>query len=291
MRSLFQVGLLLAWMGGSVLAPGALAAAPKGDAELAAAMSNGLVALYEQGKPEQAVTLFRQVLSQLPSHYGANYQLAVALGRTGRAEEARAQWQKMQEMAESIGDRATAEAARTEAQAVVLAARMGQGMDLLYEKGEPEQAAAAFRQVLADLPTHYGASFQLGRALARSGKAAEATTLFERVAGMAKGYGDRPTEELCRQEIDSMRMADGMAQGVKALYERKEPSAAVVLFRGVLQVLPSHYGGNYQLAVALDAAGRSREASAQWRKVLELAQDAKDPVVVAQARARIAEKR
>jgi len=75
-------------------------------------MQEGLDALYASGAPERAVGVFRRVLALHPGHYGATYQLAVALERAGRADEARIAWAAVVPLAERFGDLATLALAR-----------------------------------------------------------------------------------------------------------------------------------------------------------------------------------
>src|SRR2546425_455950 len=62
-------------------------------------MTAGLDALYAKGDPkgdpEAAAPIFRKVLEQNPSHYGATFQLAMALDRAGKGAEARPLWEKV----------------------------------------------------------------------------------------------------------------------------------------------------------------------------------------------------
>src|SRR5262249_26870728 len=53
-----------------------------------AVMKSGLDLLYMRNNPAGAVPLFRRVLVLNPTHYGATYQLAVALDRSGQPGEA-----------------------------------------------------------------------------------------------------------------------------------------------------------------------------------------------------------
>ena len=56
----------------------------------------------------------------------------------------------------------------------------------------------------------------------------------------------------------------------------------------MLALNPNHYGANFQLAKALDAAGQTDAARAQWEKVLTMAEAAKDQASIDTARARLA---
>jgi tetratricopeptide (TPR) repeat protein len=70
-------------------------------------MQAGLDALYEQSDPNAAAAYFRKVLAINPDHYGATLQLAKALDRASKPNEALPLWRKMQGMAEAVGDNET----------------------------------------------------------------------------------------------------------------------------------------------------------------------------------------
>jgi len=74
-----------------------------------------------------------------------------------------------------------------------------------------------------------------------------------------------------------------MRQGLTALYDRGNAVAAVAAFQSVLVRHPGHYGARYQLAAALEAAGRRPEALAAWRSFLTLAEGSGDAAGVARA--------
>jgi hypothetical protein len=79
-----------------------------------------------------------------------------------------------------------------------------------------------------------------------------------------------------------------MKAGLDALYTRNDPVAAATEFRTVLAVNPTHYGATFQLATALDRAGKSDEALRYWQKMLSMADAANDGATAATARARLA---
>ena len=164
-------------------------------------MKAGLDALYGTKDPVKAAELFRQVLGQMPAHYGANYQLAVALDKAEQREQARVQWALVIPMAEGIHDTATAEAARKALREDEMASLMREGLDALYARNEPVEAADRFRKVLNMLSTHYGATYQLAVSLDKSGKAEEARTLWESVQRMADAISDAKTAETARARL------------------------------------------------------------------------------------------
>ena len=74
-------------------------------------MTRGLDAL-RAGDPTAAAARFRELLALNPAHYGAHYQLAMALDRLGRTDEARLLWQRVLRLAEGYGDQSTIRSAR-----------------------------------------------------------------------------------------------------------------------------------------------------------------------------------
>jgi Tfp pilus assembly protein PilF len=171
-----------------------------------ALMKAGLGALYTQNDPATAALRFREVLALNPKHYGATFQLATALDRAGRPDEARGYWEKMVPMAEAAKDEETAATARARLQAKPgpasdEATLMKTGLHDLYTRNDPGAAADQFRKVLERNPTHYGATYQLATALDRGGKPTEAHPLWEKVLKMAEGYKDKATADTARARL------------------------------------------------------------------------------------------
>ena len=81
--------------------------------EIQTLMQEGLDALYKQADPTGAAARFREVLARNPDHYGATLQLAKALDRAGKPEEALPVWRRMLGMAEAAGDAETIETVRS----------------------------------------------------------------------------------------------------------------------------------------------------------------------------------
>jgi tetratricopeptide (TPR) repeat protein len=170
---------------------------------------------------------------------------------------------------------------------------MKAGLDALYTGNDPNAAAAQFRRVLALNPNHYGATFQLATALDRAGKPDEARPYWEKMLTMAEASNDQATVAAARARLGKSagpaeQQAAAMKAGLDALYTRKDPNAAIVEFRKLLELNSDHYGATYQLATALDQAGKPAEARPLWQKVLKMAEGYKDDATVATARARLA---
>jgi Tfp pilus assembly protein PilF len=169
-------------------------------------------------------------------------------------------------------------------------AKMKEGLDLLYQKNDPFGAEDAFRAVLAANPSHYGAHFQLARALDHEGKPTEARTLYQDVLKSAEAMKDTATIGLIQARLalpDTVSTDAIMAGGLNELYRRNNPTAAADLFKKVLERNPSHYGATYQIASALDKAGKRSEARPYWEKTLAMAITYKDKSSEETARARL----
>src|SRR2546428_748247 len=75
---------------------------------------------------------------------------------------------------------------------------------------------------------------------------------------------------------------------LEALHTRHDPETAIADFRKVLEHTPDHYGATFQLAAALEAAGRRDEARPLWEKMVAMAERQQDTETVASARAHLA---
>jgi len=248
-----------------------------------ALMSQGMEAINTRNNPTEAAVFFRKVLDLNPAHYGATFQLANALERSGRPDEAYPVWERILGMAEKINDKATADKA---GQYVL----MRRGLDMLNKEYNPEQAGTLFQKILEANPDHYGATFQLATCLDLAGRPAEARPVWEKMLAMAEQIGDVKTAATAKDrlaKLDVVGESAFMYAGLRAFYKMKNPAEASAHFRRVLAVSPSHYGATYQLAAALDAAGKPEEAAPYWAKALAMAEKSNDQATISKARARL----
>jgi len=81
-------------------------------------------------------------------------------------------------------------------------ALMNLALDALYKQNDPTLAVTRFQEVLARNAEHYGANFQLAKALDLSGKPEAALTVWKRVLLMANAVQDTTTARIARQRID-----------------------------------------------------------------------------------------
>ena len=183
------------------------------------------------------------------------------------------------------------EAAQTPAAAAESEAQLMQrGLDQMNKGQDPVGAEATFRAILALNPSHYGAHYQLAVALDRGGKPAEARAEWSEVLRLAQGFKDTAVVRTATTRLaapDTVSEAGMMARGLDLMYTRNDPAAAIEQFMGVLARNRTHYGATYQLAVALDRAGRKADAKAAWQRVLPMAIQFKDQKTIDTARARL----
>jgi Tfp pilus assembly protein PilF len=176
------------------------------------------------------------------------------------------------------------------APAIAPDAAMSEGLALL-QAGNGAAAADLFRAVLAGNPAHYGAQYQLARALDLAGSPDTARPEWEKALVLAEQFNDAASVTTIRARLaggDGVTDEALMARGLKALYTDNNPAAAIAEFTAVLQRTPTHYGAHYQLATAYDRVNRRTEARDMWRKFLVLAEAISDSENAATARTRIA---
>ena len=82
---------------------------------------------------------------------------------------------------------------------------------------------------------------------------------------------------------DAQLMTRGLAE-----LQRGDPATAERTFRELLAKNPNHYGGHYQLAVALDRGGKPADARREWEYVKNAAQSSNDSATLRTATARLA---
>jgi Tfp pilus assembly protein PilF len=112
-----------------------------------------------------------------------------------------------------------------------------------------------------------------------------------RALDSAAAMADLPSVRACvpSRGADAKSQESQMAAGLDFL-GKGDPVAAAAKFREVLAVNPTHYGAHYQLAVALDRAGRRSDARPLWEKVLRMAEGYHDLATARAARARLNQK-
>ena len=75
------------------------------------------------------------------------------------------------------------------------------GLAAFYERGDSREAVTRFQDVLRRQPTHYGAGFQLAKALDALGQPAEAAVQWAKVLAAAQSIGDTATIRQVQQRL------------------------------------------------------------------------------------------
>jgi tetratricopeptide (TPR) repeat protein len=159
-----------------------------------------------EGNVKAAVDDGRQAVRFGPDLSRSHFYLGVALERQKSIAEALAEYRRACELDPKdtaacssrerlAGDKASADSATAEA------AMMGEGLRLLDEEHEAARAVDQFRALLAKNPDHYGATYQLARALDAAGRREEATQVWQRMLSMAQAAGDKDTESKVRDRL------------------------------------------------------------------------------------------
>lgn len=170
---------------------------------------------------------------------------------------------------------------------------MKNGLAALYERKAPDAAVEDFRRVLTATPGHYGATFQLAKALDEAGRPAEARPVWVRMLSLAEAAKDAGTTGAVRDRLARPDVVDEdtlMRLGLDALYRLGDPAGAATRFQEVLRRNPGHYGALFQLASSLDRAGRRAEARPYWMRVLATARSYRDETTARTASERLSAK-
>jgi hypothetical protein len=80
-------------------------------------------------------------------------------------------------------------------------ALMQAALAALYERKDAHAAVEKFREVLQHQPFHYGATYQLAKALDQDGRPAEATVWWTKVLEAAQLIGDTTTARQARERL------------------------------------------------------------------------------------------
>lgn len=83
--------------------------------------------------------------------------------------------------------------------------QMAAGLKALYEQRNGAAAVTAFERVLQLVPTHYGATLQLAKALDAAGRNADARRQWERVSAAAAAIADRATMDTASARLGTVR--------------------------------------------------------------------------------------
>jgi hypothetical protein len=78
---------------------------------------------------------------------------------------------------------------------------MRAGLAAMYERRDPKTAAVFFREALSNRADHYGATFQLAKALDQSGDSSSALPVWRRMLDLAHAQGDSATAAIAQRRV------------------------------------------------------------------------------------------
>ncbi len=243
--------------------------------------------LVEQGKPEEAVKLFREVVRARPDHAEARLRLGIGLAERGQRAEAithfRAALQVRPEAAPvhyNLGVALAEEGKKAEAlQSFHEAARLQPdyavahyaAANVLGTQGRHEEAVASYRRAVKSRPDYGEAYNNLGLALLEVGRRGQATAVLRHALrlrpqapeshnnlGLALAAEGRFAEaEACYQEALRLnrRYADALDNLASALKEQGRHEEALATYDLALGLQPESASTHWNRSLALLQTG------------------------------------
>jgi len=267
-------------------------------ASLTSSINRGVV-LLQEGKPEQAASLYRQILHRYPDHADALHLLSVAVYQGGDARQAVGLAERAIRLAPSVADyhsnlgryylaAGRLEEARSSLErALELAPDHTMAMyNLALTHSEARrwnEARPPLERYIALKPEDPAGHHQLGLALSELGHAAEAIPHFcrtiELAPAAAEAYNNlgnalqaigKPAEALPFYNLAMTHKpgyADAMTNLGAACQALGEPDQALGWFERALAVSPGLVQARGNIANLLAASGRQQEALAMLRAI------------------------
>jgi cytochrome c-type biogenesis protein CcmH/NrfG len=167
---------------------------------------------------------------------------------------------------------------------------MHDGVEALYVRKDPVVAEHFFAMILARNAAHYGANFQLARALDAQGRGADAVQTWNRVLQLSAMNKDRRTAAIAADRLAREPHLDDqtlMSLAIHVRYDLPDPKRSVAMFRELVRRNPDNADMTYELASALDAAGEREQARSVWEREMLLASAAQDETMVTLVRKRL----
>ncbi len=197
-------------------------------------------ALIKAGRTEEAVAEARKSVALRPDYAPSHYDLGLALQRKGLREEAMDLYRRAIKL---DGDHADA--------------HLNLGV-LLRKGGRPDQAVDQYREVVRIAPDHYWGYYNMGNALVDAGRIGEAATAY-RKAIQAHPNHDRAHvklakalvtqgkhDEAIREALVALRLKPGETDALftlgMAFLKAGRPNDAAEAFQNTLRVQPNHRG-------------------------------------------------
>ncbi len=260
---------------------------------------------HQAGRLQEAEQLYRQILAQQPTHFGALHFLGLIAHQVGQNDiavqlmrQALTVKPNYPEALNNLGSALKAkgqldEAIATYRQAIALRPGFPEAISnlgiALKDKGQLDDAIAAFRQLIAINPNLPEFHNNLGIALREKGRLDEAIAACRRAIALRPNYADAhnnlgialkdkgelmPAISAFRQAIALQpNLAEAHGNLGNALKDQGQLDEAIVAYERSIAVQPGYAWGYNNLGVALKIQGRLPGAIAAFRRAISLTPD------------------
>lgn len=214
-------------------------------------------------------TFWTHAIAVQPDAWLAHHDLAFLYARTGRPDDAIAQYQKSLQL-----QAGNADAENNLANA-------------LLAKGRVDESIAAYRRAIGLRPSYLEAQANLGNALARAGRTAEASAASERALRLQPDYAPAHLTlgDLASQAGHTAEAASHYAAALKqrpddplllnnqatVLLQMGRHGAAIELYERAIKLAPAYVEARVNLGYAFIEQGDEKAAIAAWNEALRLA--------------------
>jgi predicted O-linked N-acetylglucosamine transferase (SPINDLY family) len=259
------------------------------------------VEFLQQGKPERAAELYRDILARSPKHFDALHLISVAVFQLGRAEEAIGYARQALELKPDMADCLSnlgryhlsvgrlAEAVETLERAIEVAPKHAMARfnlaSALLAQGRRREALAEAQKYVETAPGEAAGHHLLGSILAELCRPADARRCFERVLELQPGMPEAENnlgnalqamgeaaaaathyEEALRGRPDYAEAASNLGAALLSMGRQEE---ARRWFERALEIQPGLAAARGNIANLLAAERRNEEAAAVYREILK----------------------
>ena len=230
--------------------------------------------LFEAGHFDEAIASYQRALSSKPGDASLNFSLGLAFERLSRWNEA----------GDALEKTLTAEPQHQQARLGLAICLLHQqraeealdNFDRLIEQGFEDRQTAEFGKAIAlQLLCRYDEAVNLyGSLLARN---PQNEGVLSNLLALGMARKDEALVSDCAERLLAINGESGAATAVIAAqaFATGDYAAAVEHYATLVAESPTEYERNYNLAVALDKAGRADEAAEAYRKAIRIRPDAK----------------
>ncbi len=198
------------------------------------------LALYYQGKLDEAIAAYQKAIEIDPDYADAYYNIGIALRKQGKLDEAIAAYQKAIEIDPDYAD-----------------AYYNIGI-ALRKQGKLDEAIAAYQKAIEIDPDYAKAYYNIGIALRKQGKLEEAIAAYQKAI-----------------EIDPDYAKAYYNIGI-ALDDQGKLEEAIAAYQKAIEIDPDYAKAYYNMGIALRKQGKLEEAIAAYQKAIEIDPDDAD---------------